>query len=104
MPFESMREKLRFTQDEIAILVAVSRSRTHPLREVERAKILLANVEGINDSQIARDLHTNRHKVIRTIRKALAYGLEDALKTYQERVIQRRFHQKRALGSYLSHV
>jgi hypothetical protein len=80
MPFESMREKLRFTPEEIAILVELSRSRTHPLREVERAKILLASVEGMNDSQIARELHTNRYKVIRTIKKALAYGLEDALK------------------------
>jgi putative transposase len=80
MPFESMREKLRFTPEEIAILVELSRSRTHPLREVERAKILLASVEGMNDSQIARELHTNRYKVIRTIKKALAYGLEDSLK------------------------
>jgi putative transposase len=80
MPFESMREKLRFTPEEIAILVELSRSRSHPLREVERAKILLASVEGMNDSQIARELHTNRYKVIRTIKKALAYGLEDALK------------------------
>jgi transposase len=80
MPFESMREKLHFTPEEIANLVDISRSRTHPLREVERAKILLASVEGMNDSQIAVELHTNRHKVIRTIKKALAYGLEDALK------------------------
>ena len=80
MPFESMREKLSFTPEEIAILVELSRSRTHPLREVERAKILLASVEGMNDSQIARELHTNRYKVIRTIKKALAYGLEDSLK------------------------
>jgi len=80
MPFESMRERLRFSPEEIAVLVELSRSRTHPLREVERAKILLANIEGINDSQIARDLHINRYKVIRVIKKALAYGLENALK------------------------
>jgi transposase len=79
MPFESMRAKLRFTPEDIAVLVEVSRSRTHPLREVERAKILLANIEGMSDSQIARDFHTNRYKVIRVIKKALAYGLEDAL-------------------------
>ena len=80
MPFESMREELSFTPEEIVILAEVSRSRTHPLREVERAKILLANIEGMNDSQIARELQTNRYKVIRVIKKALAYGLEDALK------------------------
>jgi transposase len=75
-----MRAKLRFTPEDIAALVEVSRSRTYPLREVERAKILLANIEGMSDSQIARDFHTNRYKVIRVIKKALAYGLEDALK------------------------
>jgi transposase len=75
-----MRAKLRFTPEDIAVLVEVSRSRTHPLREVERAKILLANIEEMSDSQIARDFHTNRYKVIRVIKKALAYGLEDALK------------------------
>jgi transposase len=75
-----MRAKLRFTPEDIAVLVQVSRSRTHPLREVERAKILLANIEGMNDSQIARDFHTNRYKVIRVIKKAFAYGLEYALK------------------------
>jgi transposase len=80
MPFKSVRPKLCFTSEEIAILVEASRSRTHPQREVERAKILLANIEGMNDSRIARDLHTNRYKVIRIIKKALAYGLEDALK------------------------
>jgi transposase len=80
MPFESKRQKLQFTDEDIAGLVEISRSRTHPMSEVERAKILLLNIEGMNDSQIARELHTNRYKVMRCIEKALAYGIGDSLK------------------------
>lgn len=82
MPFISMRRKLQLTQDEISYLEWIGHSRTHPLREVERAKILLCSIEGKNDSQIARELHTNRHKVMRCIEKALAYGLEESLKDF----------------------
>ncbi len=79
MPFLSQRSKLQLTEKEIENLTSLSNSRTAPLREVERAKILLLTNQGINDSQIAKKLGTNRQKVIRCINKALAYGIEEAI-------------------------
>lgn len=79
MPFLSRRSKLKLTDKEIENLTSLSNSRTAPLREVERAKILLLTHEGISDSQIAKKLGTNRQKVIRCINKALAYGIEEAI-------------------------
>ncbi|MFZ2070190.1 MAG: helix-turn-helix domain-containing protein [Halobacteriota archaeon] len=57
------------TEKEIEYLTSLSTSRTKPLREVERAKILLLTYQGINDSKIAEKLGTNRQKVIRCIKK-----------------------------------
>jgi len=79
MPFLSQRSKLQLTDKELENLKSLSTSRTTPLREVERAKILLYSHEGINDSQIAEKIGTNRQKVIRCINKALAYGIEEAI-------------------------
>ena len=79
MPFLSQRSKLQLTDNEIENLTSLSNSRTAPLREVERAKILLLNHQGINDSQNAKKLGTNRQKVIRCINKALAYGIDEAI-------------------------
>ncbi len=79
MPFLSQRSKLQLTEEEIKNLRSLSNSRTAPLREVERAKILLLTYQGISDSQIAKKLGTNRQKVIRCINKALAYGIEEAI-------------------------
>ncbi|MBE0522374.1 MAG: IS630 family transposase [Candidatus Methanoperedenaceae archaeon] len=79
MPFLSQRSKLQLTDKELKNLKSLSTSRTAPLREVERAKILLYSHQGINDSQIAEKMGTNRQKVIRCINKALAYGIEEAI-------------------------
>jgi len=79
MPFLSVRSKIQLTDKEIENLTSLSTSRTKPLREVERAKILLLTHQGISDSQIAKRLGTNRQKVIRCITKALAYGIDEAI-------------------------
>ncbi len=79
MPFLSKRSKLQLTDKEIENLTSLSTSRTKPLREVERAKILLLTHQGISDSQIAEKLGTNRQKVIRCIKKGLAYGIKEAI-------------------------
>lgn len=79
MPFLSQRPKLKLTDEEIENLNSLSASRTKPLREIERAKILLLTHQGISDSQIAKRLGTNRQKVIRCITKALAYGIDEAI-------------------------
>lgn len=49
MPFSSQRSKLQLTDKELENLKSLSTSRTAPLREVERAKILLYSHQGIND-------------------------------------------------------
>jgi len=79
MPFLSTRSKLQLNDKEIENLTTLSTSRTAPLREVERAKILLYSHQGISDSQIADKMGTNRQKVIRCINKALAYGIDEAI-------------------------
>lgn len=79
MPFLSTRSKLQLNDKEIENLTTLSTSRTAPLREVERAKILLYSHQGINDSQISDKMGTNRQKVIRCINKALAYGIDEAI-------------------------
>jgi transposase len=79
MPFSSMRPKLKLNNEEVESLNSISNSRTKPLREVERAKILLFSHQGKNDSEIANEMGTNRQKVIRCIKKALAYGIYEAI-------------------------
>lgn len=79
MPFLSSRSKLQLTETEIEYLTSLSTSRTKPIREIERAKVLLLTYQGINDSKIAEKLGTNRQKVIRCIKKALAYGIKEAI-------------------------
>lgn len=79
MPFLSTRPKLKLTDEEIKYLNSLSTSQTKPLRKIERAKILLLTYQGKNDSQIANEIGTNRQKVIRCIKKALAYGIYEAI-------------------------
>lgn len=79
MPFISRRPKLELTVKEVEDLTSLSHSRTKPVRTVERAKILLFSYHRKNDSQIAKELNTNRQKVIRCIKKALAYGIMEAI-------------------------
>jgi transposase len=79
MPFLSTRPKLKLTDEEIKYLNSLSTSKTKPLRKIERAKILLLTYQGKNDSQIANEMGTNRQKVIRCVKKALAYGIYEAI-------------------------
>lgn len=61
-------------------LESVSTSRTAPVREVERARILLRYHAGENPSGIQRALNISRVTIYRCLRKALAMGLEASLK------------------------
>jgi len=79
MPFVSKRPKLELTDKENEYLTSLSHSRTESIRRVERAQILLLSYQGKNDSRIADELNTNRQKVIRCIKKALAYGIQEAI-------------------------
>ena len=79
MPFVSKRPKTQLSNDEIDFLTSLSHSRTAPAREIERANILLLSYYGKNDSQIAKELDINRQKVILCMKKALAFGIKQAL-------------------------
>ncbi|MBW6471336.1 MAG: IS630 family transposase, partial [Methanosarcinaceae archaeon] len=79
MPFVSKRPKLELTDKENEYLTSLSHSRIESIRRVERSKILLLSYQGKNDSQISDELNTNRQKVIRCIKKAIAYGIYDAV-------------------------
>jgi hypothetical protein len=85
MPFISRRPKLELTVKEVEDLTSLSHSRTKPVRTVERAKILLFSYHWKNDSQIAKELNTNRQKVIRCIKKALASGIMEAIEDLPRR-------------------
>ena len=64
---------------------SASRSRTMPLRTIERAKMILGYYKGDTISAIARNLGTNRQKVGRTIDKALAFGVKVALEDHHRK-------------------
>jgi transposase/DNA-binding MarR family transcriptional regulator len=82
MPMVSKRQlelesRVRVQLDEI------SRSRSEARQRVERARMLLAFAEGQNISAIARDLHTTRPRVLRTIDKAREAGAVAALEDFR---------------------
>ena len=68
---------------------SASRSRTMPLRTIERAKTILGYYKGDTISAIARNLGTNRQKVGRTIDKALAFGVKVALEDHHRKGMPR---------------
>lgn len=80
MPRKSARPQLKLDQDQRERLLKLSQSRTAPRREVERASILLKYSEGINISTIQKGLKVSRPTIYKCIDKALAAGVETALK------------------------
>ena len=80
MPRKSLRPKIRLGEMERQRLMKLSQSRTAPLREVQRAAILLKHAEGENIVSIAKQLHISRPSIYKCLDKALAAGMETALK------------------------
>jgi len=80
MPFTSRRAKLVLLADVQKELAELSRSRSAPSGQRERARILLAYAAGETVSAIARQMRTNRPKVERCIQKALDLGPKAALR------------------------
>ena len=68
------------TPEERQRLETLSASRAAPLREVERAQILLQYHAGNNPSSSQRGLDISRVTIYRCLRKALAMGVEAGLK------------------------
>jgi transposase len=71
---------LTLTPEQREFLEGLSTSRTAPLREVERARILLQHHAGNNPSDIQRTLNVSRVTIYHCIHKALEMGVEAGLK------------------------
>jgi transposase len=66
--------ELAMTEEEIANLTSVSRSRTEPASRVERAQMLLGYRENPSFFAVARRLGAHHQTVQRCVERAMAYG------------------------------
>jgi hypothetical protein len=80
MAGKSRLPKLSFSAEQLSELQQLSQSRTAPLREVQRARMLCRYHAGETVTSIARTMETTRKSVRKWIDKALAMGAEAALK------------------------
>lgn len=85
MTRKSSRARLVLSETEQAQLQSLSRSRTAPVREAERAKILLRVAEGIDAVAISRELGVTRATIYKCLDKALAAGIATALQDQYHR-------------------
>jgi len=80
MPGKSRRAKLHLDEGQYQELLKISQSRTAPIREVQRAKILLTYANGKDISFIKKEFNVSRPTIYKCIDKALAAGIETGLK------------------------
>ena len=80
MPRKRVKPKLRLSDTERHELVKLSQSRTAPIREVQRAAILLKCADGQLITSIQEELNISRPSIYKCLNKALAAGVETALK------------------------
>jgi transposase len=66
--------ELAMTNEEVASLVAISRSRTEPASRVERAQMLLGYRENLSFFAIGQSLGVHHQTVQRCVERAVAYG------------------------------
>lgn len=85
---KSGRAALVLTEEQRALLTELAGSRTAPIREVERARVLLSYAQGLSISELQRTLGVSRPTIYKCIDKALAGGIRMGLKDY--------FHRPRA--------
>lgn len=76
----SSRAKLHLTEEERGQLEQMSRARKAPLREIQRSQILLHYARGRSIMEIASLLKIGRPAIYKCVDKALAAGVETALK------------------------
>lgn len=74
------RRPLLLSDEQVAFLKKISNSRTAPHREVERAKILLAVMDGKTNDDICNNFGISIPSVNNTINKCRSFGPEIALK------------------------
>ena len=80
MPQKSHKAKLILTPERKEQLQRIASSRKAPLREVQRANILLRYSESIPIIDIEKMVHVSRPTIYKWIEKALAMGIEEGLK------------------------
>ena len=74
MARKTKRATLVLTAEQRTLLLALAGSRTAPIREVERAKILLGYADGGSISDLMRAIGVGRPMIYKCIDKALAAG------------------------------
>jgi len=85
MARKTKRAKLILTPEQQEKLKLLSQSRKAPLREIQRAKILLHYAKGIPILQIQELADASRPTIYKCIDKALAAGVDAGLKDYFHR-------------------
>lgn len=80
MPRKSQRAKLELAQDQRQELLKLSQSRTAPVREAQRAAVLIRYADGKTISSIKQELQVSRPTIYKCIDKVLAAGIETSLK------------------------
>lgn len=85
MARKTNRGKLVLTEEQQFKLEQLGKSRTAPLREVQRAQILLHYVNGVPILEIKNLLNVSRPTIYKCIDKALAAGIDAGLKDYYHR-------------------
>jgi transposase len=80
MPKKSQKAKLILTPEKKEQLERIANSRKAPLREVQRANILLRYSEGIPIINIEKMVHVSRPTIYKWIDKTLAMGTEEGLR------------------------
>lgn len=80
MARKTKRAALTLTTENRAMLTSLAGSRTAPIREVERAKILVGYADGASISDLMRRVGVGRPMIYKCIDKALAAGVSAGLK------------------------
>ena len=80
MPRKSQKAKLILDQNKKEQLEKVANSRKAPMREAQRANILLRYSEDIPITNIEKITHVSRPTIYKWVDKALAVGIEEGLK------------------------
>ena len=80
MARKTKRAALVLTVEQRAMLTELAGSRTAPIREVERSKILLGYADGASISELMRRVGVGRPMIYKCIDKALAAGVVAGLK------------------------
>lgn len=76
----SRRSKLSLNREEEDYLIKLSNSRSQSASLVERAKIVLLSVQGINDTEISLELNVAYNTVRTRIQRVLDFGVRESLK------------------------